>query len=267
MPAAMPYSRWSGSLARMTSTRRILIAGWAACPSALVWMGLLVSIRTRTANRPRGSMAPACNFASPPTATTPESGRRKQVRPPRALLPPGNSLALREQLIAELGAFTDAEALTAWAWRVLPQKNQLVTSDAEALETAFAAKLNELSDDGAAGTDSTLPGTNIVVGSEGEPEATSRECSGGEPMAASQQHSPSSRLNGRPRCLATGVEGVTSEATAQQSVTPLSKTATAARPGSPEVRQHPAVSGLRPQPVGCPPSQVCASPRAGAQSQ
>src|SRR5712671_6283153 len=60
-----------------------------------------------------------------PPAAGASSDRRKQVRPPRALLSPENSLVLREQLIAELGTFTDAEALTTWARRILPQKNQL----------------------------------------------------------------------------------------------------------------------------------------------
>ena len=59
------------------------------------------------------------------------------------MLPPEDSLALREQLVAELGAFTEAEALTTWAGLILPRKNQLATSDARAVETAFAAKLDE----------------------------------------------------------------------------------------------------------------------------
>ena len=56
---------------------------------------------------------------------------------------------MRPPRIAELGAFAEAEALTAWAGRVLPRKNQLATSDAQAVETAFAAKLSELEGDGA----------------------------------------------------------------------------------------------------------------------
>ena len=59
---------------------------------------------------------------------------------------------LRDQLIAELGQFTDTDALTAWAIRILPQKNQLATSDAEAVENAFAAKLAALGGDRPAGT-------------------------------------------------------------------------------------------------------------------
>ena len=104
---------------------------------------------------PRQSAALQSDFKSPVTdftaapAPTSGLGRRKQLRPPRALLVPEDSLALREQLIAELGAFADTEALTVWAGRVLPRKNQLATSDAQSVETAFAAKLSELEDDGA----------------------------------------------------------------------------------------------------------------------
>ena len=63
------------------------------------------------------------------------------------VLDPEKSRALREKLIAELGAFTDTDALTVWAGRILPQKNQLATSDAQALEAAFADKLGQLEDD------------------------------------------------------------------------------------------------------------------------
>src|SRR5215210_2733581 len=57
------------------------------------------------------STAPVSDFAATP-AVTPYPGRRKPVRPARLILDPENSLALREQLIVELGAFTDTETLT-----------------------------------------------------------------------------------------------------------------------------------------------------------
>jgi hypothetical protein len=65
--------------------------------------------------------------------------------------------------MVEVETLTDAEALAAWPKRVLPQKNQLATSDAQTIETAFAAKLDEFSDDGATGAD--LPGPAQTVGS------------------------------------------------------------------------------------------------------
>src|SRR5205823_647826 len=73
--------------------------------------------------------------------STPYPRRGRPVRPPRVILLPENSLALRKQLIAELAALTGTEAITVWARRILPQKNQLTTSDAQELEVAFAAKL------------------------------------------------------------------------------------------------------------------------------
>jgi len=108
--------------------------------------------------------------ASPPDAAIPASyapaatsdyGRRKPVRPPRILLPADHSLALREKLISELKGFTDTDALTAWAQRILALKNQLTTSDAQAVEAAFAAKLSELGDDVA-----RLIEPEMVVGAE-----------------------------------------------------------------------------------------------------
>jgi hypothetical protein len=96
-----------------------------------------------------GYKSPVSDLATAPAPIS-DLGRRKPVRPLRAFLPPEDSWALRRQLIAELAAFTEAEALTAWAGRILPRKNQLATSDARAVETAFAAKLSELEGDGAA---------------------------------------------------------------------------------------------------------------------
>ena len=88
------------------------------------------------------------NVAAPNAA--PASSRRKPVRPLRVILAPENSQALRQHLIAELGQITEAETLTAWAGKSLPQKNKLATSDAEAVEIAFAAKLTEIGGDGTA---------------------------------------------------------------------------------------------------------------------
>src|SRR5207248_2985137 len=87
--------------------------------------------------------------AAQPAATT-YPARRKPVRPPRVILAPQKSLEVRELLMTELGRFTHTEALTAWAQKILPQKNQLTTSDAEALEIAFVAKLSDVRSDAAA---------------------------------------------------------------------------------------------------------------------
>jgi hypothetical protein len=51
---------------------------------------------------------------------------------------------LRQRLIAELEQLVDPEALATWAHRALPLKNQLATTDAQTVETAFAARLSQL---------------------------------------------------------------------------------------------------------------------------
>src|SRR5215218_7707737 len=91
-----------------------------------------------------GDEAPETHLAAAQPAPTAYPIRRKPIKPPRVILAPENSHLLRDQLIGELAAFTETEPLTAWAGKILPQKNQLTTSDAEALENAFAAKLGEL---------------------------------------------------------------------------------------------------------------------------
>ena len=70
--------------------------------------------------------------------------RPEKVKP--ASLPPDASANLRGQLIAELAELKEPDALTIWAHRVLPLKNQLSTTDAEKVEAAFAARLNQVSD-------------------------------------------------------------------------------------------------------------------------
>jgi ERF superfamily len=61
-------------------------------------------------------------------------------------LPPEASEDLRERLLSELAELGEAEALAIWAYRILPLKNQLPTSDAETIETEFAARLRQLND-------------------------------------------------------------------------------------------------------------------------
>jgi len=63
------------------------------------------------------------------------------------LLPADESVALREKLNSELQGFTDIDALAVWAQRILALKNQLTTSDAQEVESAFASKLSELGDE------------------------------------------------------------------------------------------------------------------------
>jgi hypothetical protein len=69
----------------------------------------------------------------------------------RASLPPEASDKLRLQLLSEPEELKEADALAAWAHRVLPLKNQLPEGDAQTIETAFAAKLSAFGDTPPAG--------------------------------------------------------------------------------------------------------------------
>jgi hypothetical protein len=53
-------------------------------------------------------------------------------------------MAARDQLIGELNSLNSADALTGWAQRTLPMKNNLSAADAEKLENAFSNKLTSL---------------------------------------------------------------------------------------------------------------------------
>ena len=69
--------------------------------------------------------------------------RSERIRPPA--LAADASARLRLQLVVELEQLNKTEALADWARRVLPFKNQLSMSDAQAVEDAFTAKLSLLS--------------------------------------------------------------------------------------------------------------------------
>jgi hypothetical protein len=149
--------------------------------------------------------------ASPPSssaaAAAARSGRRKPVRPPRVILESQDSRSLREQLATEVRVITDLEALTAWAEKVLPATNQLVTSDAEAIEIAFATKLTELGS-------IELSRSNTNLGHDKKGEAATIDSS-----ASSTIGSPSRKLNGHrmPRRDVTNEDPVAA-------VTPIGKT-------------------------------------------
>src|SRR6516225_1409413 len=81
----------------------------------------------------------------------PTPGRRARTEWPRpAVLSSDASAGLRDQLISELEAVTELEALALWAQRALPIRNQLSTSDAGAVEAAFDVRLSQLGELGLA---------------------------------------------------------------------------------------------------------------------
>jgi hypothetical protein len=77
-----------------------------------------------------------------PTAPSDPRARAQRLKPPT--LSPDASESLRLQLLSELEQLEDPDALAAWVHRVLPVKNQLSASDADAVEAAFAVRLTHL---------------------------------------------------------------------------------------------------------------------------
>ena len=196
-------------------------------PAGLDGPGPQVAVTNGSGQQPDAA-APAA--FSPTPVGAPDHGRRKQVRPPRVLLSAENSAVLREKLISELELFSESDALTTGTQRILALKNQLTASDAQAVEAAFAAKLDELGNNGVAPFDTPEAGARAGIDGKNEAAtANGNDGSNAEPMPASEKREPARKLNGSriPRRAAKSqngsVDGVTSEAPAQQPVTPLSK--------------------------------------------
>jgi len=68
--------------------------------------------------------------------------RSERSRPPT--LSANASDELRRRLLAEIEPLEHTESLASWAQQALPQKNQLLKADAQAVEEAFSAKLSRL---------------------------------------------------------------------------------------------------------------------------
>ena len=72
------------------------------------------------------------------------SKNRKPWSPPKQVLAPEKSAALRDRLVGELSGLASAEEATAWAQRALGAKNTLRDVDAAIVEAAFASRMAEL---------------------------------------------------------------------------------------------------------------------------
>jgi hypothetical protein len=110
---------------------------------------------------------PFAASARRPGKETPVPDARKADVGGAAELPPDRSAALRMQIMKELEAVTDEDALTAWAGKTLPSKNQLVRSDAEQIETAFAAKAGQLAPSDFPGATPAEPGAETATAVSG----------------------------------------------------------------------------------------------------
>jgi hypothetical protein len=76
------------------------------------------------------------------------SASRKRWSPPKQVLEPEKSVALRGQLVQELAELPSAQDATAWAQRALGAKNILRSADAAVVEAAFTLRLAELASSG-----------------------------------------------------------------------------------------------------------------------
>ena len=99
-----------------------------------------------------------------------QRGARAEKSSPRQLSPDASE-KLRGQLMSELGQLRDGEALAAWAHRVLPLKNQLSSADAQAVESTFAARVNDLGEE-------QLPAATKSQGANGSDGRRERNKSG-----------------------------------------------------------------------------------------
>jgi ERF superfamily protein len=87
----------------------------------------------------------ANGHAAPPGPAEAGAVRRKQNPPPsKPVLDAEASAKAREQLLIEMAGLTTREELDRWAYRCLPTKNTLTTTDARLVEEAFRGKLTTL---------------------------------------------------------------------------------------------------------------------------
>jgi hypothetical protein len=100
----------------------------------------------RTPQRRPGALHQPTTEAEPgkPLPRSDKRARAERFKPPT--LSPEASESLRHKLISELEEFGDPEALSSWAQRALPLKNQLATTDAQTVEAAFATRLSQIGD-------------------------------------------------------------------------------------------------------------------------
>jgi hypothetical protein len=76
------------------------------------------------------------------------AANRKPWSPPKQVLVPEKSAALRDQLLGELASLGSQEEATAWAQRALGAKNTLTNADSGLVEAAFASRLAGFADGG-----------------------------------------------------------------------------------------------------------------------
>jgi hypothetical protein len=93
---------------------------------------------------PKGNSLLMGHFNGKDVALGAFSAIRKRWSPPKRILEPEKSAALRDQLVQELVGLSSAEEATDWAQRALGAKNTLMGADAGIVEAAFASRMAEL---------------------------------------------------------------------------------------------------------------------------
>jgi hypothetical protein len=133
-------------------------------------------------------------------------------------------MALGGKLLSELVNFTDSDALTIWAQRILGLKNQLTAADARAIEDAFAAKLDALADNATSTPDTPEAGARAETNGNSNP--TTVDGNGRldrEPIPASEKPKPRRKLNGNGASHQNAPVVNATSRTVAQLVTPLTK--------------------------------------------
>ena len=93
----------------------------------------------------------------------PVNHRGNSVSSAKAVLPPDQSVTLRERLVAELSAINFPDDAAAWAHRNLPVKNSLTAGDAQIVEARFQARLATIGDGvSAEGMPNAIPNERVL---------------------------------------------------------------------------------------------------------
>jgi hypothetical protein len=98
-----------------------------------------------TACAPAASHAPDSRRLRLPPRGSGNGPLRSTTNNTAGVLDAGQSVALRDKLLAEVAGLASADSAVTWAARALPAKNSLVAADAKILEDAFEQKLSDLS--------------------------------------------------------------------------------------------------------------------------
>jgi hypothetical protein len=150
-----------------------------------------------TLPRPIEPVNAAANASVRPAPAASNNGGRKQARSPRVVLPADDSLAMREKLVSELKGFTDSDALTIWAQRILALKNQLTTDDAKVIESAFAEKLEALAENSTSSPDTPDAGARAETNGNSKPMITNGNGRlDREAIPPADEANPGRKLNG-----------------------------------------------------------------------